>query len=164
MTSEERAWMAGLFEGEGCFTMRRNHTLRMEIAMTDRDVVERFAKLAGVGNVNSLDKRVHQRKEQWRWSISGEKAIALALELRPWLGTRRGARVDEILAAREAHVLEATRLRVCPTCGKEFRPTWNKVSLRKVFCSKACAWPQEKHTAYKREWREGRRKQGLTVT
>jgi hypothetical protein len=164
MTREELSWMAGLFEGEGCFVMRREHTLKMELAMTDRDVVERFALLAGVGNVHLLDKRVPGNKEQWRWTVSGKKAETLALELRPWLGARRGARVDEIIAARKSHVAEATRLRICPTCKKEFRPAWNKVSLRKVFCSKKCAWPIDTHVSYKRTWREKRRAQGLPVT
>lgn len=55
------AWAAGLFEGEGCFTIQRSPRKRANgesvvykqpvarLHMTDKDVVERFAKIVGVG-------------------------------------------------------------------------------------------------------------------
>jgi hypothetical protein len=56
-TDSEIAWAAGLFEGEGsCYgTVRSDRyntrRIRMNLRMTDQDVVERFAKVVGVGSV-----------------------------------------------------------------------------------------------------------------
>src|SRR3990167_5406713 len=51
----EIAWAAGLFEGEGCISVHRSKGRRpqpkLNIAMTDLEPMERFAKALGVGNV-----------------------------------------------------------------------------------------------------------------
>jgi hypothetical protein len=52
-------WLAGLLEGEGCFNIRpdKNNQVRVSIEMTDRDIIERAAKLFG-SNVSQRAPRV----------------------------------------------------------------------------------------------------------
>lgn len=52
MNDLELAWVAGLLEGEGCFTVKGNAGIKRNIAvrcqMTDKDVLDRLATFVGV--------------------------------------------------------------------------------------------------------------------
>jgi hypothetical protein len=110
MTSDplERAWLAGLLEGEGCFyrAKRRNGatTLGIRLQMTDRDVVERARDALGFGAVSTCRPRVRtdgapdSKRESYAITATGAKAIEAAKELRWMLGARRSARIAELLA------------------------------------------------------------------
>ena len=104
----ERAWAAGLFEGEGCFsTVRslRSHgrvALRASLGMTDEDTVRRFHAIVGVGAIH-----VRHRagvKSHWIWqvhTIEGFRHVFGLLE--PWLGDRRRARATELIVERDEY-------------------------------------------------------------
>lgn len=106
MTTEETAWLAGLLEGEGCFAVtsksRARPDVRVELKMTDRDVVLRAAALMGFGpsrlrmNVSPYPRH----KDTHVVSARAEDAVRVMLAVRPYMGARRGARIDECLAAR----------------------------------------------------------------
>lgn len=89
------AWAAGLFEGEGSIVTNDGH-IRLQLKMTDEDVVRRFAMVLG-GNVTgpySYEQADgHKRKPAWCWSINGAKAKGAARAMEPWLGKRRRARM-----------------------------------------------------------------------
>lgn len=104
------AWAAGLFEGEGTFVCARRRDrfyLRALISMSDRDVLERFALAVQGRHEPSIVKRTASThlgiKLMWKLEYSGTEAIRVANLLRPWLGQRRTARLDEILAKVEAN-------------------------------------------------------------
>jgi hypothetical protein len=97
------AWAAGLFEGEGCWNayVRKSGKVQMQarLAMTDRDVVERFAAIIGFGSVYE---RSHQKHEEWKplfdWSIyEAEKVRELVALFLPYMGERRRAKALEVL-------------------------------------------------------------------
>lgn len=95
------AWAAGLFEGEGCFTQKSNRyaTPSMSMSMTDRDVVERFHRVVGVGSVSGphTESKPHY-KPYWLWRLYGRDAVeALGNRFLPWLGDRRSMRFMEVL-------------------------------------------------------------------
>jgi hypothetical protein len=99
-SSEDAAWLAGWLEGEGCFHDRRNARghlrLLVEAASTDRDVIERAARIAGAGHVR-LKRSVG--KPLWNWRVEARADAVRVLRLiRPYMGLRRGARIDEMLA------------------------------------------------------------------
>ena len=107
--SAEVAWAAGLFEGEGSFsTVRstRSHgrvALRASLEMTDEETVRRFAAVVGCGTIHVRD-RAPNRKPVWAWQINSINDFDRIVELlRPWLGTRRVERADELLAERAAY-------------------------------------------------------------
>lgn len=98
----EVAWAAGLFEGEGCITHLNtspNHKgVRLSLAMTDRDIVERFCKTVGVGRVEYKKGQKDGYKDQWLWRVgSFEHSQAVIAMLWFGLGERRKAKAKELL-------------------------------------------------------------------
>jgi len=107
LTSEQVAWIAGIIEGEGSFIAekRRNGefatrvyaSARITVNMTDRDVIEKLAELAG-GRVNLERQKAPNRKDQWKWTFRGyENVIILTDLLRPWMFERRTGQLDHML-------------------------------------------------------------------
>lgn len=111
MTEAECAWVAGLLEGEGCFTFgpegnrvnsKRIRQLRITCAMTDLDVIEKLHRIVGMGSVQPgsiRDKRRLHAKPIWIWGASRRvDLVALLQAIRPHMGQRRGSRIDELLS------------------------------------------------------------------
>lgn len=104
--NENIAWLAGLIEGEawiGTHTSSRGRKqLRVEIAMTDRDVLERAQEIAG----GSLTERKSpsltkpNKKPMYRLSWYTAQAERLLLAIRPYMGERRRQRIDDVLEQR----------------------------------------------------------------
>lgn len=101
MASEiEIAWAAGLFEGEGCATMSSHggRTPHLLLCSTDEDVVLRFRRIVGEGNVYRRE-RPHGRKTTYQWSTAKKAGIERILfSFMPYLGKRRAFRAKELLA------------------------------------------------------------------
>lgn len=96
------AWAAGLFEGEGCVSIKRTPygrvNVRVSIGSTDRDVLEKFARVFG-GRVLGPYEKKPGRKPLYYWGVGGYaslKRIFAAFE--PYLGDRRRARFLEVMA------------------------------------------------------------------
>lgn len=99
MTENELHWLAGLLEGEGCFTTTGKAKCYPAVYMvsTDRDVVKRAAALMGC-NVQILKHTSEiSRKPQHRAVVQGTKAKALMEAVLPLMGTRRSERIRELL-------------------------------------------------------------------
>lgn len=102
-------WAAGLFEGEGSFTLqkkRRNSgrvwaALVMAVGSTDREVLVEFQKIVGEGNITEVGV-LSGRKPMYRWQVSGSGAERAAAMLKPYLFSRRQARLEEQLKEVEA--------------------------------------------------------------
>jgi hypothetical protein len=101
MTSEELAWFAGVLESEGCFTQNRGGQAQIRVQMTDKDVIERLHALAECGHMRPLQRqRQAHHKQAWELQISRrDDAMRLMRAIRPWMGERRGQKIDEVLAA-----------------------------------------------------------------
>lgn len=109
MTDVELAWLAGLLEGEGCFGLDWLESERAMLAMTDKDVVLRVARLLDVAVFPTV-RRTTTGKEVWRVRIGRRTGvIPLISALRPYMGERRQVRIDEMLAADAAHPSQLTR-------------------------------------------------------
>lgn len=106
MTKTEVAWLAGLLEGEGCFNLKRyskykphyRDSLRVQVSMTDRDVVERVAHLIHYTGTIQEQTRGEPRQTAYIVAVSGQEAADIMLAVRPYMGIRRGAKIDELLA------------------------------------------------------------------
>ena len=91
MPSElEWAWAAGIFEGEGCFAAygTRRQRLTMRVAMTDLDVLTRYALIVG-GHVTGPYKYDEIRKPHYVCAINGDVALEALSHFWSWLGERR---------------------------------------------------------------------------
>ena len=91
------AFIAGLFDGEGCITYKqymrkRKHnkkayptwSIRIEIAMTDQSVLIWLNEILGVGTVNPR-KVKPGKKKQWRWRCSHRQAYFVARLIWPYV-------------------------------------------------------------------------------
>lgn len=111
LTETETAWLAGLYEGEGSACCRQyvtkagqNQTyVRVSIAMTDRDVLERVDLM--FPSPSGLKVRVRNdgiRKPLFYWGLSRRELVAEFLRtILPFLGERRTAQAVKVLALAE---------------------------------------------------------------
>lgn len=97
---EQFAWAAGLFEGEGCFNAFRRRSkwgVQVRLAMTDEDVVRRFAAIMGVGPVRAPRQQRPDWKPIFEWYVQDASDVVAVIErLLPWLGDRRRAKALEV--------------------------------------------------------------------
>ena len=105
MNDLELGWVAGFLEGEGSFCLKRSRTDRprasIQATSTDEDSLLRLAAYTGIGTVTGPYAPAKDgNKKVWKWGASFQAdATSLLHALRPLMGTRRGARIDEVLQA-----------------------------------------------------------------
>lgn len=100
--TSEIAWAAGLFEGEGCFavcTSQKGYKQRVaQLAMTDKDVVERFHVILGVGSVCKYRPSHNGIKALYVWKTgSAETVQHVVAVLWNHLGQRRKEQAIKVL-------------------------------------------------------------------
>jgi hypothetical protein len=106
MNGYERHWVAGILEGEGCFAVQKTKVKnipRIQVSMSDRDIIERLAQIVGWGNVGGpyfLTKNTNRpgrkdHKPMYRWALNGKRASELGRNVYPLLSERRRAYIDE---------------------------------------------------------------------
>lgn len=71
MELKDLYWLAGLLEGEGCFTYSGS-TPMVQLQMTDKDVVER-ASLLLKGSLGRRTRETYTGKIAWFTQLSGSK-------------------------------------------------------------------------------------------
>lgn len=109
MNQKQICWLAGLLEGEGCFSPLKytkasgeeTYRPRIQIHMNDRDVLERVAEFCGVGNVTGPygAGRGGNPNAQgfYKWAISGSEAGKIMQAVLPFMGARRASKITEVL-------------------------------------------------------------------
>lgn len=127
MTSDQAAWLAGLFEGEGCIEYTGKYGVRLCIGMTDPDVVQRVRELAGgtitVQQQGPRDPGGAVPKPRHAWRLSSMREIKPLLEvLLPWLGERRSAKARGALERMAASPRGPVKDRTHCRDGHEFTP------------------------------------------
>lgn len=96
-TNAETAWLAGIYEGEGSCAIRGSSP-RLDITMTDEDVIRKYHDLIGIGNVRVRPIR-GDYKQCYTWGVGGHDAVLVLQLLLPWLGQRRTQRANEAINA-----------------------------------------------------------------
>ena len=99
MKKSNAAYLAGLFDGEGCITykqkMRQRRPvekayptwdIRMEINMTHQSVIRLIHEMTGVGTVSKKPPGKGQlgRKMQWRWRCGFRDAYYVCCSIAPY--------------------------------------------------------------------------------
>ena len=100
-------WLAGLLEGEGCFTTntpgrtRAQRTPLIAIGMTDGDIMTEvqltMAELGG-RTVKRMSRRLPSGKRVYTLNLTGLPAVKVMCALLPYMGKRRGAKIRAIIA------------------------------------------------------------------
>lgn len=104
-TYAELNWLAGLMEGDGCFTVHVKGPYRrpqITLGMSDEDTIRRAHAIATVGHVNGPYTKMTPAgkpgKPVWRWTVSDQAdAAGLMMMLFPLMGQRRQERIRRIL-------------------------------------------------------------------
>lgn len=89
-------WAAGIMEGEGYFGVRRTADLVMQLCMTDKDVVDRFHTLFGVGS-RAESKLPSGKTAYWWMSTNQRQTAGLMMTLLPLMGVRRAAKIIDCI-------------------------------------------------------------------
>lgn len=111
MNDMDLYWLCGLLEGEGSFlagTPSNPNRTRVHVQMTDRDVIERVARL-WVSTVAVRPPQVSHHKESYVTSISCRRARDFMVLAHPLMGERRQAQIDRALAAHDPRLARRAR-------------------------------------------------------
>ena len=100
MIVSEAAYIAGLFDGEGCVTCKKKPTkradrggkvynqwyIRCEISMTDKEVISWIHEVLGFGwsREKIYRKKPTHYKKQWRWCCGYRDALVFAKLIWPY--------------------------------------------------------------------------------
>lgn len=99
ITVAELAWVAGILEGEGCWSQRQKHPNSWWIAvrMTDKDIIDRLKIITSVGRISPARPQKDHYKMAWAWQVSVQAHREwLTVKVWPWLGQRRQAKVRDL--------------------------------------------------------------------
>lgn len=144
MLTTDEVWLAGLLEGEGCFSTGSTGWGHAQIAlsMTDRDVIDRAMLV--VPNSTNIYQFATKNKTAYAVSWNGRIAVDLMFKLLPQMGARRSDRMLEIIS----NWLEA-RMTACMQCGREFSAQHRERQL----CGAECKKARIRENAHKRKAR-----------
>ena len=96
------AWIAGIYEGEGCISSRSHvrkdgtRAPRLTVVMADEDVITRLYNITGVGTVSG-PYNYTGGKPQFKWHISELDDIEYIIsQIWEWLGERRKQQIVNV--------------------------------------------------------------------
>lgn len=138
-STNERAWAAGFFDGEGHFGTSRDRVYAEIQQSGERGelVLARFANAIGVGHVRGPYERGGNRAVVWRCGITGASAVLAAAEhLWPWLGKPK--RAQAVVAVRRWLNGTAAHRGALTVCGR--LDALCDAPLAAVCTDGQCAW------------------------
>lgn len=141
ITARQLEWAAGIMEGEGYFGIRRGKDLTIQLTMTDKDVVDKFAAIFNFGS--KKERKLPSGKVAYSWTSTNQRQTAgLMMTLLTLMGKRRAEKIVMCLQAwkekrlpnkmqstcKHGHLLEGDNLKIthegkytkrrCIECGK----------------------------------------------
>ena len=111
IANKDLHWLAGLLEGEGCFLLATTKACgytyyhpRIDLSMTDEDIVKRAAKLLG-SSYRPVKFRVRLKggtlsKRTYKTNVYSTRAVEWMKRLLPILGKRRQKQINSVFAKR----------------------------------------------------------------
>jgi hypothetical protein len=109
MTEIEIAYLAGLFDGEGCIHIKKTrrpdtpcgvqYALQTSVRMTNKNAVDKFYNAFG-GHVYPCSKRFPWHKDMWQWIALSSIAQVFLMDTMPYLIVKK----DEAKLALEFQV------------------------------------------------------------
>lgn len=105
ITTKDIVWLAGLLEGEGCFSPGSHNPAhcRIQLNMTDEDVVVRASKIMGLV-IHRYQPRPPGRKPTFVIYANGDRAVGWMMTLYGLMGQRRQAKIKECLLAWQSYI------------------------------------------------------------
>jgi len=78
----DAAWVAGLIDGEGCFTV--DNGPRIAVDSTCRSVIEEIHRILG-GACGMLNRKTCKGRSVFRWRVSGSLAVSICNSIQEYL-------------------------------------------------------------------------------
>lgn len=99
MKSDEVAWAAGFYEGEGCIHFDGKN-LNMTLSQCNREPLDRYYEIMGCGKIYGP---YTKRRVQpiYTWKVSGRSAVEAIGRLSEWLSKRRTEQAQTAIEAYE---------------------------------------------------------------
>ena len=99
-SSNELAYLAGVFDGEGSFGIwsrgkEKSPGFRASVEMTDADIVMKFLIYFQVGQILFIKPREEHYKPIYRWKVDLESAVDVIRKMLPYLSKRRQVKFHE---------------------------------------------------------------------
>lgn len=103
LSPKDIGWLAGILEGEGCFSIRdtggTNPGLSIQLQMTDEDVILRAFHLTNLGTIYGPTQYSNRRKPMYHWYVANKKEVVqILMTIYPLMHSRRQAKIKELLA------------------------------------------------------------------
>lgn len=140
MNRDDIIWLAGLLEGEGSFIFggkTNRHKVRICLAMTDKDVVEKVALLFGTKcTEEKRNNKPEHYRQCWRTVIQGGKAVEVMKSILPWMGQRRSKRINDLIQRYEDRPIRHYEPKTNPDLIKEL--VNNGMSYRQIEILTGC--------------------------
>jgi hypothetical protein len=126
-TDLETAWLAGLLEGEGCFSLHpgrgKRVYARVSMCSTDRDIVTRACTYMNTRlYAANYRRRPSHYKDKFQTYCVGVKAIEVMNRILPYMGERRSARILEVIRLNATVRTGAPELPEEPSASSHFPP------------------------------------------
>lgn len=87
-TIRDIAWVAGIFEGEGC-ALYTTQTTRVSVAQNDRWILDKMSMLFGGTIRKGYSASKLSNNPSWVWVASGARARGIGMTIYRWLSPRR---------------------------------------------------------------------------
>lgn len=97
LSETEKAYLAGLIDGEGCIYMSKSarsrgrgkpsYALGFAMVMTSKDTIRYCHELTGVGTVCYFPrhKKNEKHRDQWQWMVSKQDTLEMLQQIYPYL-------------------------------------------------------------------------------
>ncbi len=96
MTNEEKAYLAGIIDGEGCISIYskerngpRRFGLRLTIYNSDLQLMDWITKRLGGKAVECITHRQQGRLRNYQWATEGHRAIKVLSQVYPYMVMKR---------------------------------------------------------------------------
>ena len=98
MTSEDAAWVAGLFEGHPRFLRMDDLGVRVQLLAKDEEILTRLQEVTGLGTVSGpfLEEFArHEPEKYWRFVAAQEaELLKLFAAIRDYVGGRAAEEIE----------------------------------------------------------------------
>lgn len=95
----DTVWLAAWLEGEGWFGLS-NKGISLQATSTDLDIIKRVQALIDAPRIYEKRKQQDHHQQAYTVRVGGDKAEAVMRAILPYMGERRGARIEELLLHR----------------------------------------------------------------
>jgi len=89
MTKIERAWFAGLFDGEGNITIDEKNRIKIAIYNTNKELINKVYKIIQIGGISIREPRGENENICYIWQAYSDNAKLILKQIYSWLIVKR---------------------------------------------------------------------------